>query len=203
MRCDENIKSSKRTHDLYRNGVYIFLPGHVTDNAACIRQLLHDPFHPVLAPRDERDLGTAIQEFADEGQAKAGSAAGNSDSTPEERVERRVICRGELRRSRVDSFVMDMHESSFCRKGVMVCHIFRLQVKVNLKSSTNPFSLSLCPACLQSPRLRVEVALPRRRSGSMKSEAWSSPNVQAQVTVGIRGRFFDGSRSLSSLSEWV
>ena len=30
-----------------------------------------------------------------------------------------------------------------------------------------------------------------------------SPNVLAQVTVGIRGRFFDGLRSLSSLSAWV
>jgi hypothetical protein len=51
--------------------------------------------------------------------------------------------------------------------------------------------------------LRVEVALQRLRSGSMKSEAWSSPNVRAQVTVGIRGRFFGGLLSLSSLSEWV
>jgi hypothetical protein len=37
----------------------------------------------------------------------------------------------------------------------------------------------------------------------MKSEASSSLNVQAQGTVGIRGRFFGGLLSLSSLSEWV
>src|SRR5205814_8609849 len=102
-------KSSKRTHDLHRNGVYIFLPGHVADNAVCVRQLLHDTFHSVLATRDERDLRSAIQQFADEGQAKAGSAAGNSDSTTEERVERRVVCRGERRWNRVDGFVMDIH----------------------------------------------------------------------------------------------
>jgi hypothetical protein len=79
----------------------------------------------------------------------------------------------------------------------------RLQVQVNLKSSANPDSLPSCPTCLQSRRFHVEVALPHRRSASMRSEAWSSPNARAQVTVGIRGRFFGGSRSLSSLSEWV
>ena len=45
------------------------------------------------------------------------------------------------------------------------------------------------------------MALPRRRSGSMKSVARSSPNVRAQVTVDIRGRLFGGLLSLSSLSE--
>jgi hypothetical protein len=64
---NEDIKSSKCTQDLHRNGVYIFFPGHVTDNAMCGRQLLHDTFHPIPTARDESYFRAAIQQFADEG----------------------------------------------------------------------------------------------------------------------------------------
>jgi hypothetical protein len=47
--------------------VYIFFPGHVTDNAMCGRQFLHDTFHPIPTARDESYFRAAIQQFADEG----------------------------------------------------------------------------------------------------------------------------------------
>jgi hypothetical protein len=46
--------------------VYIFFPGHVTDNAMCRWRLLHHRFHPVPTARDESYFRAAIQQFADE-----------------------------------------------------------------------------------------------------------------------------------------
>jgi hypothetical protein len=46
--------------------VYIFFPGHVADNAVCVRQLVSDSFHPVPMARDERYSCAAIQQLADE-----------------------------------------------------------------------------------------------------------------------------------------
>jgi hypothetical protein len=37
----------------------------------------------------------------------------------------------------------------------------------------------------------------------MKNDTSSNPNVPAQAIVGIQGRRFGGSRSLSLPSEWV
>ena len=80
--------------------MYIFFPGHVTDNAVCVRQLLHDTFHPVPTARDESYLRAAIQQFADESQAKAGSAASNSYSNIGEWIARMMVCR---RRGRAET----------------------------------------------------------------------------------------------------
>ena len=62
----------------------------------------------------------AAPRFADEGRAKAGAAASNSDSTTGERVERMVVCQDERRRNRVYSFLIDIHETSSCRRVGMI-----------------------------------------------------------------------------------
>ena len=118
--CRETLREFTQLSAVLRGMAVSDAPAYVTDNAMRSRQLLHDTFYPVLATRDERDVRAAIQQFVDEGQAKPGSAAGNSNSTMGERVERLAVCRVGRRRNRVDSFVMDIHESSFCRKGVAI-----------------------------------------------------------------------------------
>src|SRR5260370_26236226 len=65
--------------------------------------------HPDPAACNKRYVRATMRQFADEGEAKAGSAARNSYSNIGE-----WITRGE---NGIDSFVIGRHESSSCRGG--------------------------------------------------------------------------------------
>src|SRR5260370_5648717 len=82
--------------------------------------------HPDPAACNKRYVRATMRQFADEGEAKAGSAARNSYSNIGE-----WITRGE---NGIDSFVIGRHESSSCRGG-RSGHISGYKLKVTLSQA--------------------------------------------------------------------
>jgi len=77
---DQDVEPAERAADLQRDGVHVFLPRDVADDAVAAGDLARDATETAGVAGDEGDRVAARRERFDEGEAEARRAAGDGDA---------------------------------------------------------------------------------------------------------------------------
>ena len=129
---DEHVEAAEGANDLHGDGVDVVLEGHVSGDPVRPLVLRRDAFDLVAMPRHEGDVGAAIENVPDQGEAQSGGAAGNGDA---EAGKVSGLVRLEI--------VAGMMSLLRCMRTTAAI----LQVQVNLKSSDSGGMLAECWIC--------------------------------------------------------